>query len=133
MVEQGIQQQARNLNLQNQEDYIESDLQLKSSILLNPRAKDFNPINVSDLILGTISDKKKIIQLEYWLEMQITMLEAGMTETAKYYANLVLTTLNFRRSENGMQQQFIISRINKSKLELQPEKQGAKDKIKENY
>jgi hypothetical protein len=132
MVEQGIKQQTSILNNQS-EDYIETDLQLKSSILLNPKASAINPINVSDLVLGTVKDPKIIKQLQFWLEMQITMHQAGMKRTANYYGDLVLTTLNFRRSENGQQQQYIISRINKAKLELQPERASAKDKIKESY
>jgi len=102
--------------------YIESDLELKSSIILNPKAKIINPLNVSDLVLGGVTDKKLISQLQFWLELQVAFYEAGMLDTAQYYTNLILSTLNFRRSESGWQQKMLISRVQHRQLKLEEDR-----------
>jgi hypothetical protein len=86
------------------------------AFLLDLKAKAFNPVNIPDLVLGTIKDKHKIRELEYFLNLGITMHQAGCNETANYCFDKVLTNLNFRRSEEGAQQKYIISRIKAQNL-----------------
>ena len=128
-IEQQIKQ-ASNDNQNDGNEYVENELELKNQVILNPKANRINGMNTPDLLLGTITDVKMMAQINWWKEMQITFLEAGMIETARVYENLVLTTLNLYRSQDGAQQKYIISRIKASEIKLNAKpKNGLVDKV----
>jgi hypothetical protein len=128
-----IEQEIKNASSNNQNDgneYVENELELKNQVILNPKANAINKMNVPDLLLGTITDAKMMTLINWWKEMQITFLEAGMIETARVYENMVLTTLNLYRSQDGSQQKYIISRIKASEIKLNAKpKNGLVDKV----
>ena len=128
-----IEQQIKQASQDNQNEgneYVENELELKNQVILNPKANKINGMNTPDLLLGTITDAKMMIQINWWKEMQITFLEAGMIETARVYENFVLTTLNLYRSQDGAQQKYIISRIKASEIKLNAKpKNGLVDKV----
>jgi hypothetical protein len=128
-VEQGVKAMDADLNRDN-EPYVENELDLKSNIILRPEAKSVNPMNKSDLVLGIVKDPETKRNLEYWKKMQVIFHEAGMNDTATFYEDMVLTTLNLHRSHEGQQQKFIISRIKQNRLELEEKKKGFEERTK---
>lgn len=122
-VGQAIDQSQKDLQTEDNEPYVETDMELKS-LLLSLKANSINPLfNKTDLVLGTIKDQQQIKFLRWYLNVGIALYEAGMKESAKYCADIVLTMLNFNRSESGMQQQFLITRVKKQQLDLAQERQ----------
>jgi hypothetical protein len=118
----------------NSNEYVENDLELKNQVILNPRASKINRLNTPDLMLGIIKDPTMMKQINWWKEMQIIFLEAGMFETAQVYENMVLTTLNLYRSQDGQQQINLITRIKAADVKLNPKKESNfTDKIKQFY
>ena len=116
----------------NSNEYVENDLELKNQVILNPRASKINRLNTPDLMLGIIKDPTMMKQINWWKEMQIIFLEAGMFETAQVYENMVLTTLNLYRSQDGQQQINLITRIKAADVKLNPKKESNfTDKIKQ--
>jgi len=122
-VGQAVEEAQENLD-KDEDPYLENELDLKS-FLIDLKAKKINPLlNVPDLVLGTIKDPVKIKELEWNIEFSIECFEAGLGDSAKLLADKALTILNFRRSEGGSQQQFLITRslIKGQHLEISKEK-----------
>ena len=105
--------------------YMETEMDLRAH-LLDLKARSINPdMNMSDLVLSTITDAKRITQLLWYLNFQVDCHEAGMPESARFCADKILTNLNFHRSINGAQQQLLITRANIKRVELGKTDDGA--------
>jgi len=113
-----------------QMSYLEDELALKR-VILTLQASELNPdLNKPDLVLGTIKDLKKIKELDRYLQFQIDCTEAGLPESSKFCANVVLSNLNFRRSEDGEQQKLLITRVRSQQVSLNKQRDTFGDKVK---